>query len=99
MPGAGLTGATLGKALSDLPTFQPYWGNPTVRNDRGERGNIGMTGLRLAPTRPPKNCPVSPRVGLLKQETISYPSATALGHTMAALTGRACAETDTLPHL
>ena len=51
MPGAGLTGATLGKALSDLPTFQPYWGNPTVRNDRGERGNIGMTGLRLAPTR------------------------------------------------
>jgi len=27
------------KALPDRPAFQPYWGKPTVRNDRGDRGN------------------------------------------------------------
>jgi hypothetical protein len=33
-PGAGLTCATRGKALSERPTLQPYWGKPAVRNDR-----------------------------------------------------------------
>jgi hypothetical protein len=31
MLGAGLTCATRGKALSERPTFQPYWGKPAVR--------------------------------------------------------------------
>src|SRR2546430_5850574 len=32
------------KAANDLdtPAFQPYWGKPAVRNDRGDRGNVGI---------------------------------------------------------
>src|SRR6202040_1767444 len=37
MPGAGLNCATRWKAPSDTPFFQPYWGKPAVRNDRGDR--------------------------------------------------------------
>lgn len=35
MPGAGLSRRRTGKAPPDRPTFQPYWGKPDVRNDRG----------------------------------------------------------------
>jgi hypothetical protein len=31
-----------GKALLDMPAFQPYWGKPAVRNDRGDCGNVGI---------------------------------------------------------
>jgi len=31
-----------GKALSEMPAFQPYWGKPAVRNDRGDGGNVGI---------------------------------------------------------
>ena len=24
-----------------MPSFQPYWGKPAVRNDRGDRGDVG----------------------------------------------------------
>ena len=37
-----------------MPAFQPYWGKPAVRNDRGERGNVGIlrSSVRaLVPTR------------------------------------------------
>src|SRR4051794_8953192 len=26
----------------DRPAFQPYWGKPAVRNERGDRGNVGI---------------------------------------------------------
>ena len=42
MPGAGLTGQRSGKAPSERPAFQPYWGKPNVRNDRGGGGNVGI---------------------------------------------------------
>jgi hypothetical protein len=42
MPGAGLSWATYRKAPSDKPAFQPYWGKPAVRNDREDRGNVGI---------------------------------------------------------
>ncbi len=42
MPGAGLTGRARGKALSDMPAFQPYRGKPAVRNDRGGGGDSGI---------------------------------------------------------
>jgi hypothetical protein len=42
MPAAGLTRRRLGKAPPDMPAFQPYWGKPAVRNDRGDRGNVGI---------------------------------------------------------
>jgi len=35
MPGAGLTGATNGKAPPERPALKPYWGKPAVRNFRG----------------------------------------------------------------
>ena len=31
-----------GKALSEMPAFQPYWGKPAVRNERGGGGNVGI---------------------------------------------------------
>jgi hypothetical protein len=42
MPGAGLSWMTPGKAPPEKPAFQPYWGKPAVRNDRGDRGNVGI---------------------------------------------------------
>ena len=42
MPGAGLSNGCNGKALSEMPAFQPYWGKPAVRNDRGDGGNVGI---------------------------------------------------------
>src|SRR5215831_18429446 len=31
-----------GKAPSEIPAFQPDWGKPAVRNDRGDDGNGGI---------------------------------------------------------
>src|SRR4051795_671005 len=31
-----------GKAPPDRPAFQPHWGKPAVRNERGDRGNVGI---------------------------------------------------------
>jgi hypothetical protein len=42
MPGAGLSCRRSRKAPLGKPTFQPYWGKPAVRNDRGDRGNVGI---------------------------------------------------------
>src|SRR5260370_3986223 len=42
MPGAGLSRRTSRKASLGKPAFQPYWGKLTVRNDRGDRGNVGI---------------------------------------------------------
>ena len=42
MPGAGLTGRDCGKALSETPALEPYWGKPAVRNLREENGNVGI---------------------------------------------------------
>ena len=37
MPGAGLTGTSGVKALSERPALQPYWGKPAVRKCVQER--------------------------------------------------------------
>src|SRR5262245_1258301 len=42
MPGASLSRRRPGKAPLGKPAFQPYWGKPAVRNDRGDRGNVGI---------------------------------------------------------
>src|SRR5215213_9144985 len=42
MPGAGLSLWRSGKAPPDRPAFQPYWGKPAVRNEREDRGNVGI---------------------------------------------------------
>src|SRR3954447_24202727 len=40
--GSSLKPRTFGKAPPDRPAFQPYWGKPAVRNERGDRGNVGI---------------------------------------------------------
>ena len=42
MPGAGLIRRSPRKAPLGKPAFQPYWGKLAVRNDRGDRGNVGI---------------------------------------------------------
>src|SRR3954451_6366502 len=53
--GSRLKPLTSGKAPPDRPAFQPYWGKPAVRNDRGgsrKRRHHSKPGPRLDPTRP-----------------------------------------------
>src|SRR3954463_11144136 len=47
--GSRLKPLTFGKAPPDRPAFQPYWGKPAVRNERGDRGNVGII---RSPVRP-----------------------------------------------
>src|SRR6266568_5199821 len=42
MPGAGLSCRRSRRAPRGKPVFQPYWGKPAVRNDREDRGNVGI---------------------------------------------------------
>jgi hypothetical protein len=63
MPGAGLTNGTWAKALSDKPAFQPYWGKPAVRNDRGDGGNVGIIRSPLRATVLPDRLPFALIVG------------------------------------
>src|SRR5262249_12013707 len=42
MPGAGLSWTSCWEAPSERPAFEPYWGKLAVRNDRGDRGNVGI---------------------------------------------------------
>ena len=42
MPGAGLSRRSPRKAPLGKPAFQLYWGKLAVRNDRGDRGNVGI---------------------------------------------------------
>ncbi len=42
MPGGGLTCEYEGKALTERPALEPYWGKPAVRNLRGDEGNVGI---------------------------------------------------------
>src|SRR5579864_8791646 len=53
--GASLTKARPGKALSDRPALEPYWGKPTVRNlwgGRWKRRHHPKPDPRHRPTRP-----------------------------------------------
>src|SRR4051794_9049852 len=49
MRGAGLSLGRSGKAPPDRPAFQPHWGKPAVRNERGDRGNVGIIRSPVAP--------------------------------------------------
>src|SRR5215831_20228617 len=53
MLGASLTEARSGKALSDMPALEPYWGKPAVRNLRGDRGNVGIIRSPVRASIPP----------------------------------------------
>ena len=53
MPGAGFTDGRHGQALPERPAFQPYWGKPAVRNDRGDDGNVGIIRSPVRAIAPP----------------------------------------------
>jgi hypothetical protein len=36
-----------------MPAFQPYWGKPAVRNDREDRGNVGIIRSPVRASIPP----------------------------------------------
>src|SRR5258705_316686 len=40
--GSSFNRVMLGRAPPEMPAFQPYRGKPAVRNDRGDRGNVGI---------------------------------------------------------
>jgi len=42
MSGADLTSLPFRKVPSDMLAFKPYWGKPTVRDFRGDDGNVGI---------------------------------------------------------
>ena len=84
MPGAGLTEARQGKAPSEKPALQPYWGKPAVRNERGGGGDVGIIRSPVrATTLPDKSlCPDLVRApGAVKARRYSQ-------HLTAAILGR-----------
>ena len=44
-----------GKAPSDKPALEPYWGKPAVRNLRGDDGNVGIIRSPVRAIVPPDN--------------------------------------------
>src|SRR5262245_34728307 len=56
--GSRLKLAMCGKAPSEMSALQPYRGKPAVRNDRGDRGNVGIIEARSAPRSYPTAGPV-----------------------------------------
>src|SRR3954463_5921082 len=89
MRGAGLALGRSGKARPDRPAFQPYWGKPAVRNERGDRGNVGIirspvrasilpdsrcAGRLSRPTRPIRE-PLEPDAALVRAPRPSPPGA------------------------
>jgi hypothetical protein len=58
MPGVGLTCECEGKAPTERPALEPYWGKLAVRNLRGDDGNVGIirSPVRaiVLPDRPPR---------------------------------------------
>jgi len=61
MPGGDLTEALRGKAPPDRPAFQPYWGKPDVRNDRGGGGDVGIIRSPVRATALPDRNSMAPR--------------------------------------
>src|ERR1700692_1656973 len=53
MPGAGLSRQSPRKAPLGQSAFQPYWGKLAVRNDRGDRGNVGIIRSPIRASIPP----------------------------------------------
>jgi hypothetical protein len=57
-----------------MPAFQPYWGKPAVRNDRGDGGNVGIIRSPLRAT----VLPDCRRLGRIPEARASYENALVL---------------------
>ena len=69
-----------GKAPSEMSALQPYRGKPAVRNDRGDRGNVGIIEARSAPRSYPtaltrRDAPIAGRYALRCSGTLPPVSA------------------------
>ena len=53
---SGVMHATPGKAPSDTPALEPYWGKPAVRNLREDDGNVGIIRSPIRAIVLPDNC-------------------------------------------
>jgi hypothetical protein len=67
MPGAGLTESPFRQVLSAMLALKPYWGKPTVRDFRGDDGNVGIIrspvrAIVLPDHRMPSFCAVSRKI-------------------------------------
>src|SRR5215470_1724784 len=62
--GSQLNRSAIREGPSDRPALEPYWGKPTVRNLRGDRGDVGHSESRSAPRSHPTLQPVA-GIGLL----------------------------------
>jgi hypothetical protein len=65
MPGGGLTSEYEGKAPTERPALEPYWGKPAVRNLRGDDGNVGIIRSPVRAIVLPDPIPSSPRPSFL----------------------------------
>src|SRR5215469_1258787 len=64
-----------------MPSFQPYWGKPAVRNDRGGRGDVGII-------RSPVRASILPDCG--GRPVMGVPTAIPLGPQLNLDHDRAC---------
>src|SRR6516165_1263911 len=64
MPGAGLSRRSPRKAPLGQPALQPYWGKLAVRNDRGDRGNVGIIRSPIRASILPDRFPPRKTIGL-----------------------------------
>src|SRR5262245_17034954 len=55
------------RAPPGKPAFQPYWGKPAVRNDKEDRGNVGIIEARSAPRSYPTTLGLSQPIRLRPQ--------------------------------
>src|SRR6478735_275073 len=79
-PGAGLNRQQFGKTPPEKPAFQPYWGKPAVRNDRGIEETSASFEARSAPRSYPTTCGLKRyRVGAHREPlNVRFASATQL---------------------
>jgi hypothetical protein len=71
MPGVGLIRIEFRKVPIDIPAFKPYWGKPTVRNFRGDDGDVGIIRSPVSAIVLPDN-----RQSASKLPSVSIPIAT-----------------------
>jgi opacity protein-like surface antigen len=55
-----------------MPAFQPYRGKPAVRNDRGDRGNVGIIRSPVRASILPDYTTVTGRIGYAVDRSLFY---------------------------
>src|SRR5215472_7568928 len=93
MLGAGLSRQRSGKAPPGKPAFQPYWGKPAVRNDREDRGNVGIIEARSAPRSYPTPISGHERVAFAATHTLTCYTSIIFGARWSSASSLRCSAT------